>query len=240
MTELEALLVLNAVTGLGGIRIRKLLDCFGSGAAAIKSNRQDLIAAGILPGNVVSNFIKFNKDEFLKKEYDLINKHGIKVISFRDKNYPAHLKEIPDSPVVLYVKGTVEKENDLSIALVGSRRASFYGLSVAEKLAAGLADLGITVVSGMARGIDGAAHRGALRAGGATLAVLGCGLSHIYPPEHKKLFEEIAAHGAVVSEFSMAMAPLAANFPKRNRIISGLCLGVVVVEASVKDRKSVV
>jgi DNA processing protein len=153
-----------------------------------------------------------------------------KVVTFRDDDYPAVLRSIADAPVVLYVKGQLPTQG--AIAIVGSRRASFYGIEVSAKFAVRLAESDFTVVSGMARGIDAAAHRGALRAKGTTVAVLGSGLSNIYPPEHRKLFEEIAASGAVISEFAMQTPPVPYNFPRRNRIISGLSLGVIVVEAA--------
>ena len=157
------------------------------------------------------------------------------MMTFQDNHYPENLKAIPDAPVLLYIKGEIKKENNLAIAMVGSRRASFYGLSIAEKLAGQLSELGITIISGMAKGIDAIAHKGALKAKGSTIAVLGNGLSKVYPPENKKLFDEIINSGAVISEFPMTTPPAAYNFPRRNRIISGLSLGVVVVEASNKS-----
>ncbi len=217
MNELDAILTLNAVPGLGNIRIRKLIEQFGSARNAVES----------IP--------LASRDISLDKEYALVKKHNARIITFEDADYPQNLREIPDAPIILYVKGNIAKENNLAIAIVGSRHASLYGTATAEKFSMRLADLGITVVSGLARGIDTAAHQGALKAKGKTIAVLGCGLAHIYPPENKKLFEEIAENGAVVSEFSMETPPHAGHFPRRNRIISGLSLGVVVVEASLKS-----
>ena len=156
----------------------------------------------------------------------------IKKISINDAGYPKNLKTLHSPPKVLYVNGSFKENDDFAVAIVGSRRASRYGIEMSERLGFNLALRGVTVVSGMARGIDSAAHRGALKARGRTIAVMGSGHNHIYPSENKKLYEEIAESGAVVSEFENDMAPLAQNFPIRNRIISGLSLGLVVVEAA--------
>jgi len=152
-----------------------------------------------------------------------------------DADYPQALCEIADAPVVLYVKGDLPSSDPLAISIVGSRRASIYGVSISEKFAYDLAELGFIIVSGLARGIDTAAHNGALRAFGTTIAVLGCGLDHIYPIENRDLFKQISETGAVVSEFPMKTVPLPYNFPRRNRIISGLSLGVIVIEAAKKS-----
>jgi len=149
--------------------------------------------------------------------------------------YPANLREITTPPERLYVRGGFEERDALAIAIVGSRAATSYGLAVAERLAADLAARGVTVVSGLARGIDSAAHRGALRAGGRTIAVLGSGVDVIYPPENRRLAHEIESHGAVISQFEPGTRPLSGHFPARNRVIAGLALGVVVVEAAEKS-----
>jgi len=156
----------------------------------------------------------------------------IRKISINDAEYPKNLKTLHSPPKALYVNGSFREDDDFAVAIVGSRRASRYGIEMSEKLGFDLALRGVTVVSGMARGIDSAAHRGALKAKGRTIAVMGSGHDHIYPPENKKLYEEIVKSGAVVSEFENLMAPLAKNFPIRNRIISGLSIGLVVVEAA--------
>jgi DNA processing protein len=233
MNESDALLILNAMPGLTNGRIKKLIEHFGSARNAVVSCPRQWET--LLPEPAMKKIRSFRMEEFLLKEKALINKNNISIVNYYDLHYPEHLKAIPDAPVVLYMKGQLRRENDLALALVGSRRASMYGLLMAEKFAAGVAELGITVVSGMARGIDTAAHRGALKVKGPTIAVIGCGLSHVYPPENKKLAEEIAGSGAVISEFPMEMQPLAHNFPRRNRIISGLSLGVIVIEASRKS-----
>lgn len=235
MNELENLLILNGIPGLGNARIGKLLERFGSAQNVLSLPAKELIFDGEIPSKVAENIVHFSKDEYLKEELGLVKKYGVELISISDENYPDLLKAIPDAPVLLYVKGNLTKENNLSVAIIGSRRASLYGMSIAEKFATSLAELGVTIVSGLARGIDTAAHRGALKAKGATIAVLGSGLATIYPPENKKLFEEISEKGAVISEFAMATPPATYNFPRRNRIISGLSLGVIVAEASAKS-----
>ena len=235
MTEIESLLILNGILGLGNIRIRKLFEHFGSASQVLSASRKELTAGAAIPASVADNIIRFPKDEYLKSEYSLMEKHGVRAVSYEDQDYPENLNQIPDAPVLLYVKGDLKKENNLAVAIVGSRKASFYGLSIAEKFARELSEFGITIVSGMARGIDTKAHEGALRAKGPTIAVLGNGLSEIYPPENQKLFEDIAKNGAIISEFPMTTPPAAYNFPRRNRVISGLSLGVVIVEASNKS-----
>lgn len=235
MTETDALLVLNAISGLSSGRIRKLIGHFGSALQVLSAHEADLTASSIIPAQVISNIIDFPKDNFLKNEYNLITSKRGSVLTCFDTDYPESLREIPDAPVVLYIQGKITAENHLAIAFVGSRKASLYGMSVASQFSTRLAEMGVTIVSGLARGIDSAAHRGCLKAGGETLAVLGCGLSHIYPPENRDLFEQISRQGAVISEFPMDAPVMPFNFPKRNRIISGLSLGVVVVEAAVKS-----
>src|SRR6266508_3715579 len=157
---------------------------------------------------------------------------AIRRIARHDDEYPAQLRDIPEAPEPLYVRGTLVREDALAVAVVGSRRATVYGIGVAEDLGAELAARGVTVVSGLARGIDSAAHRGALRAGGRTLAVLGSGADVIYPPENRHLAAQIEGSGALVSQFAPGTPPLAHHFPLRNRVIAGLALGVVVVEAA--------
>jgi len=156
----------------------------------------------------------------------------VRALARSDAEYPAALRELPDAPETLHVRGRLDAEDALAVAVVGSRRATPYGLEVAETLAADLAARGITIVSGLARGIDSAAHRGALRVGGRTLAVLGTGVDVVYPPENRRLAEEIVERGALVSQFAPGMPPLPQNFPTRNRVIAAISLAVVVVEAA--------
>jgi len=169
------------------------------------------------------------------EELALIERHRVQVLTLVDDGYPAVLRTIHDPPPVLYLQGTLIPEDAAAVAIVGARLATNHGLSVAEKLGRDLAAHGLTVVSGLARGIDGAGHRGALKAGGRTIAVLGHGLTRVFPPEHADLARQIAAQGAVISEFPMRMVPYRENFPRRNRVISGLSLGVVVVEAAARS-----
>jgi DNA processing protein len=168
-------------------------------------------------------------------ELELAHKLDIWIINLDDKRYPPALKQIYDPPPVLYIKGSLTREDNLAISMVGSRRCSLYGQEQASRLAHFLSSAGFTICSGMARGIDTAAHQGALSAGGRTIAVQGCGLANVYPPENKKLFELIAESGACISELPLGYEPLSENFPPRNRIIAGLSLGTIVVEAGLRS-----
>lgn len=235
MTEREALLILNAVPGVGNARIRALREYYGSAANAVSLKTGGPVLDAILHPKVAQNMAAFPKAAFLEQEQRWMEERGVRAVTLNDTDYPQRLKEIPDAPAVIYVKGGLPENLSLSVALVGSRRASVYGISVAEQFASRLAELGVVIISGMARGIDTSAHRGALRARGETVAVLGCGLNQAYPPENGDLMEKIAACGAVLSEFPMATLPLPHNFPRRNRIISGLSQGVIVVEAAEKS-----
>ncbi len=161
--------------------------------------------------------------------------HGVRILCREDDDFPQHLNHIPDPPICLYVRGRLEPADAVALAIVGARRCSHYGSEQAGRFALGLAGLGFTVISGLARGIDSCAHRAALTAGGRTLAVLGNGLASIYPPEHADLAEQVAGSGAVLSEFPLLSGPEADHFPRRNRIIAGLSLGVLVVEAGHKS-----
>jgi DNA processing protein len=165
----------------------------------------------------------------------LLEKRGVSILTYRDPGYPRRLLEIYDYPPLLYVRGQLTETDDLAVAVVGSRQVGSYGRRMAERIAFGLAQRGVTVVSGLARGIDSQAHRGALEGGGRTLAVLGSGIDVIYPPENRALAEQIARSGAVVSEFPLGTKPEAGHFPRRNRIISGLSRGVVVAAAGIRS-----
>lgn len=235
MTQEEAMIVLNALPGFGSVRIRRLVDYFGGAPEVFKASARELLSSGILSGNFIQKISEFDRDNFLQSEYNLLKQNDSRVITIFDENYPLALRGIHDPPVVLYVKGCLPADCGLAVGVVGSRNASVYGLSVAEKFSAQLAEFGMSVVSGLARGVDAAAHRGCLRTGGKTIGVIGCGLGHIYPLENKELFREIGQKGAIVSEFPMSMPPISFNFPARNRIISGLSLAVLVVEASLKS-----
>jgi len=231
MTQLEALISLNMVGEIGGIRLGKLLKYFGKPENILKASSEKLMAVSGIGDKIAQQITSFKKED-LDKELALAKKLGIRIITQDDADYPQNLKNIYDPPIVLYVKGELKAEDKFSLGIVGSRRASYYGLNSAEKFAYELSERGFTIVSGMARGIDTSAHKGALRAGGRTIAVMGSGFNHLYPAENKKLAEEIAKNGAVISEFPCDTKPLPQNFPQRNRVISGLSLGILVVEAA--------
>lgn len=231
MNDTERLLILNMVEGLGSIRTRNLLRHFTSLSKIFRAGEKELAKVKNIGPILAPKIVRSIKEIDIDKEAGLIKKHNIKVKTFLDKDYPKNLKNIYDPPVVLYVKGEILAQDDLAIAIVGSRLASFYGIKTAERLGFELASRGVTIVSGLARGIDSSAHKGALKREGRTLAVLGSGILNVYPEEHASLADEISKSGALISEFPMMTMPDRGNFPKRNRIISGLSLGVVVVEA---------
>lgn len=226
-----SLLVLNALPELGSVRIRKLIDYFGSGEKVLSASISALIEVEGIGRKIANNIISWEKYFDLKKECELIEKYKVRIITINQPEYPALLKEIYDPPIVLYVKGAFKEEDKNSLAIVGSRRASYYGINTARRLARELSCRGFTIVSGFARGVDTAAHEGAIQGNGRTIAVFGCGIDRIYPPENEKMADKIVSHGVVISEFPFGTPPLKENFPKRNRVISGLVLGVVVVEA---------
>lgn len=232
MTQKEAFVLLNMASHIGSIRLKRLLEHFGSPQKILSSSKDRLTKVEGVGERIASQIIEAKKRMNLKKELDLVKRENIEIFTLNDDSYPENLKQIYDPPIVLYVKGKVLTQDKQAIAVVGSRRASYYGLASAERFAGELAELGITIISGMARGIDSAAHRAALKARGRTIAVLGSGLLNIYPPENKDLFEQIYCNGAVISEFPLETLPLPQNFPRRNRIISGLSLGVLIVEAA--------
>ena len=231
MTEKEAAVVLNAVPGLSNRVVLRLVEQLGTAAAVLEAGPRTLARIGGVPPAAGKNISHFKQDEFLREEQARCSALKVRVTTCWEEPFPRILKQIPDCPIVLYYKGDIRPEDEKAVAVVGSRHATVYGRLMAEQLSSRFAELGITVVSGMARGIDSAAHTGSLRANGRTLAVLGCGLSRIYPPENEGLMEAITRNGAVVSEFPLTTEPLRYNFPRRNRIISGLSLGVIVVEA---------
>ena len=229
MNDFESLISLNLIPQVGSVRLAGLLEYFQKPENIFKGSRQELAAA--CGEKIAQNIADFNP-RILRDDLELAKKAGVRIITLFDGDYPRLLKEIPGAPIVLYVSGNISVADDPSIGIVGSRRASFYGLNSAEKFAAELSAQGITIVSGMARGVDTCAHKGALKAKGSTIAVMGSGFSHIYPPENAELAKRISENGAVISEFPMQTKPLAQNFPRRNRLISGLSLGVLVAEAA--------
>ena len=235
MTDKLPWLGLRSIPGVGIVLGQRLLQRFGSPGAVFKASFQDLAAVrGITPAmaQAIAGFRDWDK---LEERLAQLTAQGAEMVTQDDPRFPAALKLIPYPPLLLYIKGTLTPADSLAVAVVGTRGASYYGLKAARRLAGALAARGVTVVSGLARGIDTAAHQGALEMSGRTLAVLGCGLDVVYPPENLKLYQEIPEHGALVSEFPLGTPPEARNFPIRNRIISGLALGVVVIEAGVKS-----
>lgn len=233
--ELHALLRLISVPGLGSFRIRKLISKFGSPGEIFSAGLPALTSIDGIDKIIATNIIKKNNSKFADEQLEKSDKLGLSILPYYDDNYPESLKSIPDLPVVLYIKGEILSEDYLSIAIVGTRMPSDYGKIVTEKLTTGLVKKGFTIISGLARGIDSIANKNCLKQGGRTIAVLGSGLDIIYPPENKELAEAIIEKGAVISELPCGSKPDAVNFPKRNRIISGLSLGVLITEAGVKS-----
>ncbi len=233
--NLEQLLNLNAIQGVGPTRLRSLVARFRSTEKIFKASFKELTSVDGVDDKTAKNILQYSNFNYGSEQLKRANERGIEIISFWDERYPENLKRIYDPPVLLYVKGSLEKEDKFAISIVGMRMPSDYGRLIAEKLSKQLSSKGMVVVSGMARGIDTISHRAAVQCNGRTIAVLGSGLDRIYPPENGKLAEEITKKGALVSEFELGTAPDAVNFPRRNRIISGLSLGTVVVEAGVKS-----
>lgn len=231
MDDRERLLILNMADDVGSIRTQALLKHFGSLSRVFRAGSDEVAKVEKIGPNLAPKILASIREIDIAPELELIAKHKVRVITFLDKDYPENLKNIYDPPVVLYVKGEILARDNVAVAVVGSRRASFYGMQTAERMGLELGSRGITVVSGLARGIDSSAHKGALKAKGRTLAILGSGIANLYPEEHTELAEEISRSGAVISEFPMTTIPDKGNFPKRNRVISGLSLGVVIVEA---------
>ncbi|HHX17840.1 MAG TPA: DNA-protecting protein DprA [Clostridium sp.] len=221
---------LSSIPGIGAVKSKKLLEHFKSPYNVWRAKENQFKELTFLTGRDVSNLMNGEIRQQTKKHLENIYKNNIKILTIDDELYPSYLKNIYDPPVVLFVKGFFEK-NEKYIAVVGSRKATSYGLSMAQTISSELSNYGITIVSGMARGVDSYAHKGIISAGGRTIAVLGCGLDIVYPYENKKLMESIIENGACVSEYLPGTAPLANNFPARNRIISGMSLGVIVIEA---------
>ncbi|HKY07318.1 MAG TPA: DNA-processing protein DprA [Candidatus Binatia bacterium] len=233
--DLAPWLAFGRVKGLGGVGFKKLASSFANPTEAFGASSAMLAQVEGLQRDAIDGLINFSGWGDIDEELRRVRAAGISVVPFTAPDYPARLRMIADPPAVLYIKGALTAQDERAIAIVGSRSASDYGRRVARDLARGLAEFGFTVVSGMARGIDGAAHESALKTGGRTIAVLGSGVERPYPPEHEGLYRRIADNGAVVSEFPIGTRPMAFNFPARNRLISGFSLGVVVVEATEKS-----
>lgn len=229
MTDARYWIAFNLVPHIGPVKVQRLLQHFGDLETAWHANAFDLNAAG-LDKRALDNLLAARKTLDLDTEIEKIARAGVRVLTLADPSYPRLLRQIDSAPFVLYVKGEILPDDDWAIAVVGTRRATAYGREATRAIVTDLARSRVTIVSGLARGIDAEAHRAALEAGGRTLAVLGCGVDIIYPPEHKKLAEQIIARGALISEYPLGTQPEASNFPPRNRIISGLALGTLIVE----------
>ncbi|MFQ5848969.1 MAG: DNA-processing protein DprA [Candidatus Binatia bacterium] len=234
MDEREHLtwLALTRVKGLGCTGFKRVAEYFGDPRQAFWVSERELAQIPGLDSQAIEGLVTFSDWNEVREEMGRIAEAGVRMLPFSDRNYPRRLRMIPDPPPFLYIRGEAGEGDEKAVAVVGSRSASDYGLRVARDLCHGLAALGFTVISGMARGIDGEAHQAALGAGGRTVAVLGSGVDVTYPWEHKALYEEICQRGAIISELPMGTPPFPYNFPSRNRLISGLSLGVVVVEAT--------
>ena len=237
--EFAQLRLLLSIEGIGPVKMRNLLSAFHSLENVLEADFASLsnvegigkfLSKKLSEANLngPSSFSKF------EKEYARLHALNIKVVTFFDEAYPSLLKRIYDPPMILYIKGDFVEKDNFPIAIVGTREPTTYGKVQAEKFSSALASQGITIVSGLARGIDSVAHQAALKSNGRTIAVLGCGINVVYPPENKKLYEEIPNHGLLISEFPLGTKPDAQNFPSRNRIISGLSLGCVVVESGIQ------
>lgn len=221
---------LNKVAGIGAVRMAALLSYLGSAEAAWRASIHELKAAG-LDRRTLENLLQARRELNVEAEWERILKAGVQVLTLEDEDYPVNLREIDAPPPLLYVRGTLQPNDSWAIGIVGTRRASPYGREVAHTLSRDLSANGITVVSGLALGVDTVAHHSALTSNGRTIAVLGSSVDQIYPPENRGLAQRIAESGAVVSEYPLGTRPDSNNFPPRNRIISGLSRGVVIVEA---------
>ena len=234
---LESWLRLRAIDGVGDLTVLRLVHTWHSPEAVLCASRDELIQRGCSPQ--LADAIRRGPDSSacrsLERELNAIERGRIEVRSALDPTYPARLKMIADPPPLLYITGTLTEQDELAVAIVGARRATAAGRAMTEELSHDLAGAGMTVVSGLARGVDAAAHRGALAAQGRTIAVLGCGVDQTYPPEHAQLRRQIEERGAILSEVSMGAPPHSHHFPRRNRIISGLSLGVIVTEAAINS-----
>lgn len=230
MTEVRYWIGLNIVSGIGPARFKLLLDHFGDLGRAWHASEAELRSAG-LDRRSVQNLVTTRQEISLDEEVAKLRNQGARVITWQDAEYPPRLLHIHNSPPVLYVKGEILPQDEWAVAVVGTRRSTKYGRQMVEQIAGDLARSGITIVSGLARGIDSLGHRAALRAGGRTMAVLGSGIDIVYPYEHRDLARRIIERGALLTEYPLGTKPEGGNFPPRNRIISGLSLGTLVIEA---------
>jgi DNA processing protein len=220
----------NLVRGIGAVRFQQILSFFGDLSLAWNAPAEAFREAG-LPKRALANFMRLREETDLDVLVDSIHQKNVQVLTLLDEDYPKLLKQIEQAPPVLYIRGTLLPADDFAVAMVGTRRISAYGQQITRDTSLYLAGHGLTIVSGLARGVDALAHQSALQAGGRTIAVLGSGVDVIYPPEHRQLAEAIIENGAIISDYPLGTQPEGVNFPPRNRIISGLSLATVVVEA---------
>ena len=220
----------NLIKGIGAVRMQGLVSYFGNLESAWNAAPTELANAG-LGLKVIERVVQAHNEVDLEKVWEKIGRQGIKILTWQDESYPQRLKEIDQPPPVLYIRGEYLPDDLFAVAIVGTRRVTHYGRQITEELSAFLAANGLTVISGLARGVDAIAHQATLKAGGRTIGVLGSGVDKIYPPEHRGLAEQMMERGAIISDYAPGTPPDASNFPPRNRIISGLSLAVVVVEA---------
>lgn len=235
MTAPLAWLALRGLPGVGPVLFHRLLQAFESPAQVFDTPAKELRAVRGVSFALAQSIRNFRQWDRVEEQLSRLKAFGARVLTLDDPLYPVRLREIPFPPPLLFVKGEIKPEDSLALAIVGTRGASYYGTKTCRSLARELAYRGVTVVSGLARGIDTAAHQGSLEGGGRTLAVLGCGLDVVYPPENRELYHRIPDQGALVTEYLLGAPPEAHNFPRRNRIVSGLALGVLVVEAGLKS-----
>ena len=233
--ETKSLVHLSIIPGVGYQTIQRLLVAFGSAQRALDATLEELTQVEGLSPKVGQRLIRGKSRVSVDQELELIEARNCHLVAINDSAYPMLLKEIADPPPLLYVRGELGQPDAPSITVVGTRSPTNYGKTISRQLSQQLAENGVTVISGFARGIDTCAHQGALQANGRTIAVLGNGLSQIYPDENKDLADEIVKSGALISEFSMSVPPFPKNFPRRNRLVSGMSSGTVVVEASVRS-----
>jgi DNA processing protein len=224
----------SRVPRIGRVRVAQLEAHFGLLERAWKAPAGELRAAG-LDAATVTSCIAARDTVHPEDELERLERHGVQAITWHDAGYPKQLLEVYDRPPVLYVRGTLTAADEWAVAVVGTRRVTVYGRQVAEEMARGLASNRVTVVSGLARGVDAIAHRTALESGGRTIGVLACGLDLVYPPEHKRLAEQMIERGAIISDYALGTQPRSEFFPRRNRILSGVSLGVLVVEGDIKS-----
>jgi len=235
MDEVYYWIALSLIQEVGPVKAKKLLSVFDNPKDIFKANKRDLCYVDGIGMKTVEQIKGFKSWDLVERYIKLMEKEGIKAVHLNDTLYPKMLKLIENPPIVFYYKGRLGSDNRYAIGIVGSRRPTYYGISVAEKLSEELASIGFTIVSGMARGIDSCAHEGAIKAGGRTIAVFGSGINVPYPPENRALMRKIIESGCIVSEYPPDTLPVKENFPQRNRLISGMALGVIVVEATMKS-----